>query len=66
MIVGQLLGLLVDRLGHFSAAVTNVHAVQAGKGIDQLPPLVIAQTDALGTGNDPPLERTASVIMGVG
>src|SRR5581483_2949360 len=35
VIVGETMGLAGDRIGHFGAAIAYVHAIKAGKAIDQ-------------------------------
>ncbi|MNP56985.1 hypothetical protein D3C76_1517620 [compost metagenome] len=46
VVVGQFLGLFIDGVGHLGAAVTDVHAVEAGKGIDELTAFMVANADA--------------------
>src|SRR3546814_10994946 len=66
VVVGKLLGLLVDGIGHFGAAVTDVHAVEAGKGVDEVTAFMVANADARCAFDDPALERTTGMVVGVG
>src|SRR5690606_1018532 len=66
VVVGQLLGLLVDGLGHLGATVADVHAVKAGEGVDQLAAFVILDANTRGAGDDASLEGAAGMVMGMG
>ncbi|MNC22150.1 hypothetical protein D3C75_701420 [compost metagenome] len=66
VVIGQFLGLLVDGVGDFGATIADVHAVQAGEGVDEFAAFVVANADARCALDDAPLECPAGVIMGVG
>src|SRR3546814_6456623 len=57
VVVGKLLGLLVDGIGHFGAAVTDVHAVEAGTGVNEVTDFMVANADDRSAFDDTALER---------
>src|SRR5471032_1170304 len=66
VVVRQLLGLLVDRIGHFSAAIANVHAVKTGEGVYIALALVIFNSNTLRSPNDLARKSAARVIVRMG
>ncbi|MNT63647.1 hypothetical protein D3C72_2014790 [compost metagenome] len=52
VIVGELVRLACNGISHFSTAITNVGAIQAGKAVDVLAAGGIGDTDALPGFND--------------
>src|SRR3546814_2304747 len=66
VVVGQLLRLLGDRLGDLFAAVADVHAVEAGEGVEQAGAVAVADVDTLAAGNDARTPLAARKLREVG
>jgi hypothetical protein len=66
VVIGELPGLLGDRLGDLLAPVADVDAVEAGEGVEE--PLAVAIDDvaALGTRHDPVRRLAAGVLAEMG
>ncbi len=66
VVVGELAGLGGDRLGDLLAAVADVHAVEAGEGVEQRPAVTVLDIDALAAGDDAGRGLAAGVLGEVG
>src|SRR5690606_26022909 len=53
VVVGEPLGLLMDRVGDLRPAVADIHAVEAGEGVERLAPFAVDGVDAVAAGDDP-------------
>lgn len=65
MVVRELLRLLVHRVGHFPAAVADVHAVQAGERVDIALALMVLDADTLAAAHDLAGQRAGFVVVRV-
>src|SRR3546814_16677813 len=66
VVVGQLLRLLGDRLGDLFAAVADVHAVEAGEGVEQAGAVAVADVEHLAAGKHARTPPAAPKLAGVG
>ncbi len=66
VVIRDLLRLLVDRVGHFRSAITNVHAVETREGVDVILALVIFYSNTLRSPDDLAGKCAARVIVRMG
>src|SRR3546814_5369707 len=52
VVVGELLGLLMDRIGDLGAAIADIHAIEAGERVEGFAPLAVDDRDSLAAGDD--------------
>ena len=52
VVIGQFLGLRIDRIGNFSPAITNIHTVKTGEGIEAFAAFGVMDVNALAAVDD--------------
>ena len=65
MIVSQFQRLLVNRLGDFGTAITNIDAVKTGKTVDELAAILVDDVNALAASDYPTRRLATGKVMQV-